>query len=96
MDTFLENTEVHFEMVTVEVNSHWSKNQKIESDHFGIPTNNEEAIEIAKKMVTLFNDTHHPWQQPRELVNVQRVETKVIDLFDQTDTFHEPIEKITR
>jgi hypothetical protein len=85
METFLENTEVHYEMTVRNVGGYHSWNEKIKSDKFGVPdpSTDEEAFYMANQILTVWNDTIQSWEQPRELVNVQRVETKVIDLINQ-------------
>jgi len=85
MNTFLENTEVHFEMTVRKVDGLSSWNEKLDSDHFGIPRTNEEAVKIANNIISFFNKGLRPGETSREIVNVQRVELKVIDLIEQID-----------
>lgn len=84
MSAFLENTELHFEM-TVKNDGHYpdSWNEPLNSKKMGIPKTNEEALKIAKETVKHWNDNLMPYDNRRVLLNVQRVETKVIDLIDQ-------------
>lgn len=87
MDTFLENTEIHFEM-TVKEDQEWPRgrewNEKIEQTRlFSMPRGNKEALDTANAIIENFNKSLRPGEVKRILINVQRVETKVIDLIDQ-------------
>jgi hypothetical protein len=85
MQTFLENTELHFEM-TVKNAEKWpdSWNEKLEKTRrYEAPSTNEEAIETAKNIIEDFNSSLRRGEPARILINVQRVETKVIDLINQ-------------
>ena len=85
METFLENTEVHFEM-TVHKDEPWTDpwNEKlVKARRYPEPQTNEEALKIAESIIDDFNSSLRPGESSRTLVNVQRVETKVIDLINQ-------------
>lgn len=85
MQTFLENTEVHFEM-TVQQDNWWSEswNEKLEETRrYNEPQTNAEAMDTAKNIIADFNLSLRPDESSRTLINVQRVETKVIDLINQ-------------
>ncbi len=85
MNTYLENTEIHFEM-TVKEDIKWSDtwNEKIvKSRNYAEPSTNLEAVQTAKYIIEDFNSGLKPLEIPRVLINVQRVETKVIDLIEQ-------------
>lgn len=85
METYLENTELHFEM-TVKNDIKWSDswNEKLEkTKRYTQPSTNAEALETAKNIIEDFNNSLRPGESRRVLINVQRVETKVIDLMNQ-------------
>lgn len=83
-ETFMEATELHFEMTVRNSYTHESWNEKLEETRmYDEPKNNDEAIACAKQILKDFNADLRPGEYARELLNVQRVETKVIDLIEQ-------------
>ena len=83
-ETFMEATELHFEMTVKDSETYKVWNEKMEETRrYDAPTTNEEALQIAQEIVKDFNKSLRPREAKRKLVNVQRVETKVIDLMEQ-------------
>lgn len=80
----MENTEIHYEMRVRIIGQTEVWNEKMDQGgFFDEPQTNEQAIEIAKKEITYSNEDLRPGEFGRELVNVQRIETKVIDLMEE-------------
>ncbi len=78
----MENTEIHYEMQVRQVNNDDIWNEKLNSENFGIPQNDDEAVSIAKAILKFFNSSLRPGENKRELVEIQRIETKVIDILN--------------
>ena len=80
----IENTELHFEMTVTQLGCrNWNEKLtglRIRDEVIPEPKTNEEAIYLANRCIDYFNKSLRPKEEPRLLINVQRVETKVIDI----------------